>query len=99
MSKMYVVVREDLEPGLRLAQACHSATLYGMAFGANPEQNLIVLGVRNKEELSELLLKLELRGVPKVWFKEPDLGGELTSLACTQEATSLVRELPLAFRS
>ena len=97
-NKMYVVVREDLDPGLRTAQACHAATLYGRDFGASEEQNLIVLGVPDKEQLAQLLFELERRHIPKVWFKEPDVDNELTALACPVEATPLVRNLPLLFQ-
>lgn len=102
--KLYVITRADLEPGLLTAQACHAAVAFcldkeELAKDWREENNLIVLSSPTKETLAELLYKLECRGVPTVHFTEPDLNGELTAIACREEATPLVRHLPPALKA
>jgi peptidyl-tRNA hydrolase len=104
MKKLYVIARADLKPGLLAAQACHAAAAFCLEEGElakewREENNLILLSSPTKETLAELLYKLEKRGVKTVHFTEPDLGGELTAIACREGATPLVRSLPLALQA
>ncbi len=103
MKKLYIIVREDLDQGLLTAQACHAAAKFclehrELALDWGDDCNLIVLSVPSKEKLAELLYKLELRGVKTSWFREPDVGGELTAIACREGARPLVSCLPCALR-
>ena len=76
--KMYVLVRNDLAPGLQMAQACHAAAYLAAenALLLYQHPTMIVLGV-SKDELYNESLKNE-----GFIFIEPDLGYEETAFAC-----------------
>lgn len=95
---LYVVVRKDLAPGLQMAQACHAAFAYGFYGSDDVGENLIALGASGAElaALEDAASKLNLSHVT---FREPDLGGELTAIALSGSARSLVSQLPLALRA
>jgi hypothetical protein len=90
MKRLYVVVRDDLPPGLQMAQACH------VAF-EDVGDNLIALHASHAR-LRELEAQAVALGLSHQSFREPDLGGELTALALTTSARPLVSDLPLALR-
>lgn len=113
MEKLYVVVRNDLPPGLQMAQAGHAlrqfthrhpaedrAWFYGDAQA--PEEpcgpnNLIICQVPGERELQRLVLAAD--GVCSVApFYEPDRGGELTASAFGRGASRLCGALPRALR-
>lgn len=102
MDRLYVVVRADLSPGLKLAQACHALRLFAeehpsveLAWyrGAN---NLVVLQVPDEAALAALGALSEARGLRLATFREPDLDGAVTALALEPRARALLRRLPLA---
>lgn len=95
MKRLYIIVRQDLPPGLALAQACHSAAKHAVV-DPEWEDNLVVLGARNEEELASLAELLDVHGVPCSRFHEQDCGGELTSCVARGDARGLLRHLPLA---
>ncbi len=96
---LYVVVREDLPPGLQCAQACHAAFEYGRHGREAVDDNLIVLST-SLDKLLTLEHLAPLNDWSFVAFHEPDLGGELTAMALpgTREVLLLLRCLPLALR-
>jgi len=106
-SKLYVVVRGDLKPGLRAAQAVHAGIAHGMVWVQSTWQwnlvggVLVVLQVRGGlPELKELRDKLVNQSPPSTFteFHEVDLNNELTAIAAYGPGVEeLVRELPLAF--
>ena len=94
---LYVVVRRDLEPGLKLAQACHATREFTRSWPMEAVgDNLVVLDAE-PEQLAELVVKAG--GVCSATaFHEPDLGGELTAVALGVGARRLVSCFPLACR-
>jgi hypothetical protein len=97
MKRLYVVVRDDLPPGLQMAQACHVAFEYGRYGSEDVGDNLIALHASHAR-LRELEAQAVALGLSHQSFREPDLGGELTALALTTSARPLVSDLPLALR-
>lgn len=97
MDRLYVVVRKDLEPGLLVAQACHSAARWAHV-DPTWHENLIVLGCQDERELSELARTLDAAGVPVELFSEPDLNGEFTSFVARGDARRHLSHLPLVLK-
>jgi len=103
--KMYVIVREDLSPGLRAAQAGHAIAEMCLhqpevAWAWHQEGNyLIVLGVPNEAELLEWFYKAKSWDVPHSMFREPDLANKATALTClpSTELNGLFSSLMLAY--
>jgi peptidyl-tRNA hydrolase len=102
--KLYIVVRNDLAPGLQLAQAVHAKELFSHE---HPEvntdwyersNNIVVLQVENKEELAKIAYGLSKQGLAVCMFKEPDLNDELTAIAAEPGAGTSLSSLPLALR-
>lgn len=105
--KLYVLVREDLAPGLRAAQLAHAVAEICMQ---SPEKAwewhrngnyLIVLGVPNEKVLGEWISYVtNLWEVPTMVFREPDLDYSMTAFACLPppEMNALFSPLPLAYR-
>jgi len=80
MEKLYVVVRGDLNPGLRAAQACHALRQFA---ADHPEADLewfensntiVLLEVPDIEALADLAFALDRRDIKHAQFIEPDLG-------------------------
>jgi peptidyl-tRNA hydrolase len=105
MQKLYVVVRNDISPGLMMAQACHAVRLFAEE---HPEvdkvwyrdsSNIVCLEVESEEDL--LHLADRVAGVTKSisGFREPDLDDEITAVAFGPEAASLLSNLPLALKA
>lgn len=97
MKRLYVVVRDDLPPGLQMAQACHAAFEFGRFTEADVGDNLVVLHA-SRERICELAGEAFRRGLQVLRFDEPDLGGETTAVALEGDARPLVSSLPLAMR-
>lgn len=104
--KMYVIVRSDLPPGLRAAQAAHAVAEMCLRHTAangwhkDPDGNyLIILEVPNEKAL------LDFFGVVKSWditremFREPDLRFDATALAALPmpNQNHIFSHLPLAY--
>ena len=98
MEKWYVVVRDDLKPGLLVAQACHAAYCFGVQSPKPERENIAVLSA-SKAKLEELMALGGERKYPCTGFYEPDLGGELTACAFGAEAKKILSSLPLLFRN
>lgn len=104
--KMYVVVREDLGPGLRAAQAAHAVAEVCLkypeaAWKWHSDGNyLIVLGRTDLKELDSLHAILDAGLFPVHAFYEPDLNGEKTAFACLPqiEENYLFDALVLAYK-
>jgi peptidyl-tRNA hydrolase len=82
---VYVVVRADLSLDQQAVQACHAAFDAGSRFGRpsedEPPANLVLLRVRNQDELFALHLRLEHAGVPTAMFFEEDDDAGATAFA------------------
>ncbi len=103
--KFYIVTRRDIPPGLMLAQSVHAARAF---VDRHPDidrewftssNNLACLEVPDEAALTALVKKAVCRDVPYAVFREPDMGGEITSVAFGAEAKRIVSNLPLALRA
>lgn len=104
-SKLYIVIRNDLEPGQQLAQSTHAAFQFSQEFPdvtAEWHKNsnyLIVLSVDDESALAVLQARLAKAGVSFSTVFDPDYGvGELTALAIPPGHSRLLSSLPLALR-
>ena len=100
MEKTYVVVRNDIRPGLQIAQACHAAIEFTQQHGVLSD-NLVVLQVENEAELRNLvhLLYADEPHRRLTRFREPDLGDQMTAIALDGSAGPILSGLKLALRS
>lgn len=92
MKRLYIVVRNDIAPGLQMAQACHAAREFTLRSDEDVGDNLVVLHASHAE------LERLVASAPCVPFHEPDLRGELTAAAFGGEARKILSTLPLALR-
>lgn len=106
MKKLFVVIRDDLDHGMQLAQGVHAAMLFGYehpdltkAWIEGPN-NIIVKRVADEAELRALLAKAGPKYMDISTFQEPDLGNQITAAALGGAGTqSLLWHLPLAGRA
>jgi hypothetical protein len=84
MSKLFVVTRNDLDLAYQGVQAGHGLAAWIYDNPDHPWRNhtLVYLAVDNEDKLKELRFKLERRGYDHSTFHEPDIGDELTAVAC-----------------
>ena len=105
MEKLFVVVRNDLDPGLQLAQAVHAAVKYAL-FHEDARRwhvesnNVAVLQVPDEAALKALTQKVLIKdpGCLVATFEEPDLDHQWTAAAFGGGAKKLMGSLPLALR-
>lgn len=104
-TKVYIVVRHDMEPGLQAAQACHALREF---VAAHPDldatwhansKTLVLLSVPGEADLERLASKAKEKDVPVALNYEPDLGGSLTAIALATGAKKLVSSLPLLLKA
>lgn len=99
-----MIVRADLTPGLKLAQACHAAAqicldkLDNASAWQKQSNNLVVLEVADEQALKMWAFVLKFVSLPVSSFHEPDLDDQLTSVASfvPEDLCRILRELPLA---
>ncbi len=102
--KLYIVVRNDLAPGLQAAQAVHAKELFTHEHSElNAEwyeksNNIVLLQVPSKEELVALAYRMTTQSIQTSLFREPDLGNEPTAIAVGPDGARLLSTLPLALR-
>lgn len=98
-SKLYVLVRSDLELGLQMAQAVHAATAISVQYPVTVREtlNVVVLSVLDEDDL---LAAWSTRppDVPHSLFHEPDCGDEATAYAEVSNGERFAC-LPLAGRT
>jgi hypothetical protein len=95
--KMYVLVRDDLDVTYRGVQGIHAvAAFYENGNKTDWHNNTLVqLAVRDEQALKNWAWKLDKK--KKMWsgFSEPDLGGQLTAIACV-DTGELFKNLALS---
>lgn len=103
MNRLYTITRSDLVAGAPIAQTGHAVAAFATAHPelfqawALPEQrNIICL---EAPEIELLLERLQAAGMRCAVFRETDLDGQLTAIACEERAAKLLSSLPLAGRS
>lgn len=105
MEKLYIIIRNDLRPGMQIAQACHALREFTADYPQldlhwhENHRNIVVLQVPTLQELAALANECERKEIPCSRFLEPDLHNQLTAIACAPECTPLVSSLPLALRT
>lgn len=103
-SRIYVVVRADLIPGLQAAQACHALREFVEKYPEldkewhETSKTLVLLSVPCESDLDGLSVEAARQDIPVALNFEPDLGGELTAITLGARAKKLVRELPLLLK-
>lgn len=105
MLKLFIVLRADLTPGLKIPQACHGQDAF---YEEYPElyaewrtvhKNLIVKEVPDGAALSALLVRLKDARVAVAQYCEEDLNHTLTAIAFYgPTAKRFVGALPLALQ-
>lgn len=104
VSKLYLVVREDLPPGQQAVQVAHALHLFGTLHPEidrawHEESNtLALLGLPNEVALGVIVEKALQLGIPVACFREPDRNNELTAIALGPQGKRLTRNLPLALQ-
>lgn len=96
VKRLYIVVRNDIRAGLKIAQACHAAREFTLRQSEDVGENLVVLEAP-PDELARVVGAA--RGLCSVVpFHEPDLDGAMTAAAFGLGAQKLLSSLPLACR-
>lgn len=102
MNKLYVIVPAKLSFGEQTAQTGHGVAAFAVAHPdqflawATPEQRNIVC--LEAPDLEALLVKLQASSIKLAVFRETDMGGKLTAIACEEAASRLLSSLPKAGR-
>jgi hypothetical protein len=103
MNRLYTITRADLPLGSRIAQTAHAVAAFATAHPepfnawALPEQRNVVC--LEAPEIEPLLERLLAAGVRCASFRETDLDGQLTAIACEEAGAKLLSSLPLAGRA
>ena len=104
--KLIVITRRDLTAGVQATQSAHALADFIFQY---PEiaskwheisNYLVLLSVKDKEELLSMVDKLDRKGISYTKFYEPDLNNQLTSIALqpSRESRKATSNLPLAFK-
>jgi hypothetical protein len=95
--KMYVLVRSDLDTTYRGVQGIHAvAAFYERGNSTNWHNSTVVqLAVRNEQDLKQWMWKLDTQKKNYTSFSEPDLGDQITSIACV-DTGEIFKNLPLS---
>lgn len=97
--KLFVVVKQTLSSGLKMAQALHAFRAFQSAFPVveaywhAEHNNIVVLQV---EDIEALTGRLDAAKVRLSKFREPDRNDELTAICVEPGAWRLLSSLPLA---
>ena len=87
--KLYVLIRKDLkDSAYQAVQAGHAIAEWMLRYGQDGKwQNgtLIYLEIENENKLTFWGEKLTWKGLDWVGFREPDIGNELTAIACLSD--------------
>ena len=103
---MYIVTRNNIEPGLQISQSIHAVSEF---LNQHPQEYqdwyensnyLAILSVKSESDLKELSEKVCSLGLTFSPFHEPDLNNELTAIAVAPSpaAKKLFSSLPLALK-
>jgi hypothetical protein len=97
MLKLYVLVRGDLKPSYRMVQGMHAVAEHMKHDELWSNGTLVVLKVKDRMALMRWYVKLQDIACHKyVAFYEPDLDGQMTSIAVMTSGGEVFRKLPLA---
>lgn len=104
MLRLYVVVRQDIDPGYQIAQSLHAFREFVHYFPEieknwyQTSNTIIIKGIANERELLHLGQKAIRQNIKFATFREPDLGDQLTAVAFEPGdlTAAFLAELPLA---
>lgn len=103
--RLYVVVRNDLLPGLQISQSIHAKDEFTRDFGDIEEKwgrdsNTIIVLSGSKEQLYSIIGKASLKEIRYSIFKEPQLNYEVTAIALEpcEVSVEIVKGLSLALK-
>ena len=85
MNKLYVLVRKDLPNSYQAVQAGHAVAEWLLQHGQITEWKngtLVYLGVENEHDLERWTHKLNYKNMQWTGFREPDIGDQMTAIAC-----------------
>lgn len=105
--KLYVIVREDLNPSYQAVQAGHAAIQFqhdhsDIANRWHRDSNyLVYLSAKDESHLFKLISKADNQDIKYSTFIEPDMGDQVTAIALEpcEAAKKLCSSLPLALKS
>lgn len=92
MKKLYILIRKDLSNSYRTVQAGHAVAEWMLQHSQLPETQewgngtLIYLDVEDEKELELWTQRLDRRDIKWVGFREPDIGNQLTTIACLTDS-------------
>ena len=85
--KLYIITREDLDPGYQAVQSGHALIKFAHDYPElesewfNNSNYLAYLSVKDELELIELLNSADNLRIPASFFQEPDIGNKITAIA------------------
>lgn len=105
-SKLYVVVRNDLQPSYQAVQAAHAGIQFQHEYPVisrewhEKSKYLVHLSARDINHLETLIQKAQLKDINVSIFREPDIDNEITAVAFEPSDLSkkLLSNLPLALK-
>lgn len=100
--KLYVVTHANLSVGYQAAQIAHAVADFTQQHSVETQQwhnrsnSVIILEAHNVEELYGFIEKAENKGITYTYFREPDLGDEITAIAFApgKETVKMLSNLP-----
>jgi hypothetical protein len=103
--RLYVIVRNDLLPGLQISQSIHAKDEFTHAFPDvelkwRQNSNTIIILSASPYELEGVVRNAEILGIRHSVFMEPDLYGQVTAVALEpcNLTVEVVSNLPLALK-
>jgi hypothetical protein len=94
--KLYVITRKDLPKSQQAVQAGHALAEFLLTEDRGEWENgtLVYLAVQGEPELQCTSHNLTSSGIQHALFREPDIGNQMTAIACLG-SNEVVEEMPL----
>jgi hypothetical protein len=99
--KVYVITRQDLNPGYQLVQSCHAIREFDAKYPDYKSiANLACLSAPDEVALDNLIGDCISEGIRHAIFREPDVGDQITAIAIEpgERSRRLLSRLPLALK-
>jgi len=84
-----VLIRKDISRAQQAVQAGHAVAEWLLHVHKNQSEwdngTLVYLGVRDEDELAYWGEKLDRKNIRWTGFREPDIGNQLTAIACLSD--------------
>src|SRR5574343_1751800 len=86
MKKMYIFVRLDLDNVYRMVQRTHALAQFALDFPEEFRQwnnsTIVFVKIKSEYKMMDVIFHVDRNKLPFATFNEPDIGLELTSVAC-----------------